>query len=359
MTTPTSRLLKITNDFKQRLLAQEAQAVAALERAHAATLEEIKPVLDRLYVQIGKELETLKKGEKIPPAWIYERIRLENLKLLITHHVDQFGVLSLQQTRMLQHLGVQLGLQSSMEQLDATVPKGVQWTFGQPSVKAIENLVGATQKGSPLADLFNGFGQEAATEASNALVTGVTLGWNPRRIAPIVADKLDISRARSLTISRTESLRAYRGAAWETYRANDDVVSMWVWVASMSTRTCIACILMNGTKHSLDEELNDHPCGRCSPAPLTKDWSSILGPLGIDTSDLEDTRLSIQSGEEWFMAQDESVQRQIFGNNAAYDLWANNDHISLQDFVHIDHDPDWGSSIQVRSASKVKALVKA
>lgn len=362
MTTATARILKTIESYRQRLMQREAQSVAIMDRFHRHTIATyIKPKLDKLYADILKKYDELRAARDpgdtspldIPRSWIVERIRLEGLQLLISGKIDEYAALALTQTRMLQYFGLNLGLESAQSQLRDVVPSAVKATFGVPSQKALANLVGATRAGSPLHTLFNGFGQEAAEKAVQALVSGVTLGENPRTIAPRVEQALNISRARALTIARTESLRCHRVAALETYRANDDVVGGWIWSADLSPRTCAACIAMNGTKHSLDEEFGSHPCCRCSPVPETKSWDSILGPLGISSDDIPDTRIAIQSGPDWFNEQPEEVKKAILGaaKYAAY----NNGDFDLKDIVQHHDDPDWGHSI---SEKPLKDLVK-
>lgn len=363
MTIATARITRTVADFRKRLLQREQQAVTAMQRYHDSTIAHyIQPKLNKLYDEILKKQEELlasrEEGEtgppKLPQHWITERLRLESIQLLISGHIDNFGALALQETRRLQHLGVQLGLQSGRQQLHDVIPAQVKSSFGIPSTKALESLVGATQAGSPLSDLFNGFGSEAATKVTQALVGGVTLGNNPRQITRDVQQALGISRNRALVISRTESLRCYRSANLETYRANDDVVGGWIWSADLGPRSCAACIAMNGTKHGLDEEFGSHPQCRCAPIPETKSFDSILSGLGIDSSDIPETSIDIPSGESWFNQQSEDVQRQILGNSA-YDVWVNNDNVTLNDFVTHQHDADWGSSIKV---TPLKDLVK-
>lgn len=361
-TVATTRILKTIATYRQRLLDREAQAVATIERYHQYTIDNyIKPKLAKLYDDILKKYKELEETREpgdttplnVPKSWIVERIRQENLQLLISGQIDQFGALALTQTRMLQYFGMNLGLESAQQQLHDVIPSAVKATFGVPSTKALENLVGATQAGSPLHDLFAGFGQETAEKAVQALVSGVANGDNPRTIAPRVQQALGVSRNRALIISRTESLRCYRSAALQTYRANDDVVGGWIWSADLSPRTCAACIAMNGTKHSLNEEFGSHPCCRCSPVPETRSFDSILSQLGIDGSDIPDTRVAIQSGPDWFNEQPEEVKQQILGaaKYAAY----NNGDFELSDIVGHSHSDDWGHSIYEKS---LKDLVK-
>jgi SPP1 gp7 family putative phage head morphogenesis protein len=344
----TSRIQQVTMKFRAQLLAHEATAERVLNNAHLHTLAAIKPALDKLMQDIATAQQN---GETVPASFLYEKNRLQTLRQLIQHQIDHYGALAQMQAGQMQHVAVQLGQQAGMQQLQATVPPGIHYAFGVPHPAAIANIVGVTQAGSPLADLFNGFGEEAANGAAKALISGVSMGSNPRAIARDVEDALGVSRARALTICRTESLRAYRSSQLETYRANDDTLSQWVWVAALSPRTCAACIAMNGTKHPLTEEMQSHPNCRCTPVPLTKSWDEILGPLGIDASDIPDTQPTFQSGSEWLDEQDEATQREVLGN--LYDGWANGD-FTLNDVVKHSYDADWGHSISVKP---LKALV--
>ncbi len=345
-----SRLQQTIAEYRQRLLAHERTASATLDYAHRQTLAMIEPKLNALY---DKMSAAQANGEDISTSWLYEQQRLEVITSWIEGQINQFAALAQMQTGQLQSMGTSLGQQAGMALLNSTIPAGVSWSFGLPSPLAIQGMVGATQAGSPLADLFNGFGAEAAKGAKTALISGVTLGYNPRQIALSIQDALDISRYRALTIARTEMVRTYRGAAHETYRANDDVVDGWIWLCALLRSSCAACVAMNGTEHSLDEELNDHPNGACTPVPKTKSWADILGPLGIDTSDIPDTSVQIESGSDWFDNQSEDTQRAILGN-AKYDAFQNGD-FTLDDIVGTNDDPDWGKSIYEKP---LKDLVK-
>lgn len=348
--TATSRIQRTVTDYRQRLLANEATAAKALDAAHQHTLKEIQPALDKLYREIAQAQQD---GEAVPLSWLYEQRRLENIKNLISGQVTHYSVLAQATTSQIVYQSAVLGQQAGQDLLDSTVPHGIDFSFGIPSPKAITDIVGATRPGSPLADLFRGFGEEAADKASKALITGVSLGWNPRRIAPQVEQALGISRARALTIARTEALRAYRSANLETFRANADVVAQWRWTCDLSRRTCAACLAMDGTLHDVSEDLESHVQCRCTPVPVTKSWDEILGPLGIDSSGIEETSIDIQSGTDWLDEQDESTQRAVLGNK--YDGWSNGD-FTLKDIVGHTSDPDWGHSIYEKS---LKQLAKA
>ena len=349
---PTSRLQQAIAKFRAELLAQEAATMRTLDAAHQRILRMLEPELNKLYDAM---VEQMANGEKIPASWLHEANRLEAIKKLISRDIDQFALLSQQQVGALKHVAAQLGTRAAVEYLEILKPASVAWTFGLPNPKAINDLIATTQAGSPLADLFNGFGQEAAEKAANALLRGVTLGKNPREIAPDVQEELSISRNRALTIARQESLRCYKNSNTETYRANSDTVESWRWTCSLSSRTCSACLAMDGTIHDLSEDLESHVCCRCAPIPVTRSWEDILSDAGIDTSvldDIPDKRPSLPTGEDWLNAQPVAVQKQVMGPR--YAGWKNGD-FSLNDTVQHSHDPTWGRSIGVKP---VKALVK-
>lgn len=267
--------------YRSQLLAREQSAVNSLEHAYAHTLHAIQPKLEHILRQIAEKHAA---GEDVPLSWLYEQRRLETLKQLITSQVDHYAALSQMTTRQLQHQAVQLGQQAALAGLKSTVPASVHWTFGIPSTSAIESMVGLTRDGAPIGKLFAGFGEEAASKASQALMFGVTNGSNPRVVSALLDRALGVPRWRALTIARTEMLRSYRSANIATMRANSDVVEQWQWLAAAGA--CPICSELDGQVFDLSEEMDSHPNCRCVPLPVTKSWSDILG--GLDESDLEE-----------------------------------------------------------------------
>ncbi len=268
----TGRLQATIKEYRRRLLAHERTTMAALDYSHRQTLAAIEPQLNALY---DKMSAAIANGEDVSKSWLYEANRLQLIERYIEDQINAFSATAEVLTNNLQHAGAQLGMNAGMDSLNALLPNGVNFTFGMPSSLAIYSMVGATQAGSPLHDLFSGFGKEASQGAKTALITGVTLGYNPRQIAPMVQDALNISRYRALTISRTEMLRSYRDANLQTFQANDDVVNGWIWQAALDRSTCAACIAMNGTEHSMDEDMDSHP--NCFPAGTIVSGPCVVG----------------------------------------------------------------------------------
>lgn len=338
------RVQDTTKAYRQRIIAREAQTSDDLTRMYQATWERASGQLSAL---LDKMQAALDRGDTINPAWLHQEGRLTNLLHFIDAQVNEFGDHSRVIISQLQHDAVNLGNQLAEAQLAGLLPDGVNWTFGRPSPAALHDLYSAMQPGSPLHDLFDEFGGQAADIAKQTLFSGVAMGDGPRQIARDLASNMQMPLNRALTISRTEAFRAFRSAASENYRANSDVLDGWIWTCDLSDRTCIACIEMSGTVHGLDEDLDEHVNGRCTQTPLTKPWADILGPLGIDTSDIPETNADIPSGDDWFNEQDAATQRDILGN-AKYNAWQAGD-LDLSDLVGHSDDSDWGRAVYEKS----------
>ena len=138
----------------------------------------------------------------------------------------------------------------------------------------------------------------------------------------------------------------------ESYVANGFVV-----------HNCAMCMGMDGTLHGLEESLDDHPCGKCAPLPVTKPWSDILGPLGIDASDLEETSIgapgAYETGEEKFARMSPVRQQQIIGTKTGYEAYQRGE-VSLRDFVGVRPPQDgFPSSYYQKSLREMQIPTKA
>jgi hypothetical protein len=154
----------------------------------------------------------------------------------------------------------------------------------------------------------------------------------------------------ALRIARTEMNRAHREASLQSYAANQDVVTAWVWSAACDRRTCAGCWVMQGSEHPLSERLDDHPNGRCVAIPKTKSWGELLGD---DT--ILDTRPKVSEGSELWAETPEDLQKEILGDSL-YEAWRGG-KVFWEDLVSQDSDPRWGTTR--RAATLAEALERA
>ena len=161
------------------------------------------------------------------------------------------------------------------------------------------------------------YGEWTAQQVERHLTDGIAAGMNPLRIAALLESNLQEGLGSGLTSAlstiRTAQIKSYQTANHAVYRENSNIVKGWYWHAELGPRTCLSCISLHGSFHTLDETLNDHDQGRCAalPSPIT------YADLGLDIS--EDTTPP-ESGEDWFNRQPESTQREMMGAGK-YDAW--------------------------------------
>lgn len=326
------RLQRIIREFRQRLAVLEATSQAALVTSYTTTLARVEAQLDALYRQIDALQQT---GQKIPVSWLYDSERLEQARAFIESQFNLYGQTAYQQVQQVQQQSVLLGMQAAQEQLAAMLPQ-YRWQFTPPSADILHRLVGATQAGSPLADLFRGFGVEPAKQAGLALLHGVLAGSSVQTIARDVRQALQVPRWRALTIARTEALRPYRAANIETYKASG-LVTRYRRIAAKQARTCAVCLALDGTIYDLETDFAQHPNCRCTLVP-------ILASQPV---------LAYQNGEAWLQSQSAKVQQQVLGSGAKYALWKSGE-ITLLDLVKRSDDPDWGPSVSEKSVKQLK-----
>lgn len=345
MPEPEGQIFEIAGRFRRELLRRERAAASEMVRYYGDVWRRIREQVDDLSRKIREAREA---GEDVSPAWLFQQRRLESLRAQVEAELRNFARFT-EQRILEQQAEAVAAAQEHAEQLALAglgeLPEGVQVRWERLPNEAVQDLVGFLQNGSPLRSLLDELPDEAGQAVGDALVRGVALGLNPREVARQVRREMGMSLARALRIARTETLRAYREATRRSFQANSHVVKGWIWHSALDRRTCAMCWAMHGTKHRLDERLDDHPNGRCAMIPITATWAE-LGFKGVP-----ETRLEVEPGAEVFARQPEEVQRAVLGN-AAYEAYRAG-AVSLQDFVGRRRSREWGTTRYGRSLREI------
>jgi SPP1 gp7 family putative phage head morphogenesis protein len=212
---------------------------------------------------------------------------------------------------------------------------GITATFNRLPVAAIENLVGMLGDGSPLKTLLDQLPGDGRRIVSEGLLEAVSLGIGPAATARKIRQALDFNQMRALMISRTETLRAYRTATLQSYQANAETVRGWYWRSARSSRSCAACIALDGIFFQLNEPSRNHVRCRCTLLP------------GIKS-------VKVDRGTDWFDEQDEQTQRDILGTDAGFEAFKSG-KLKLEDFVGLERDAQWGDSFHQLSVKRALA----
>jgi SPP1 gp7 family putative phage head morphogenesis protein len=220
-------------------------------------------------------------------------------------------------------------------------PTGLSWSTIPH--QAIAAMAGFTADGTPLAGLIRAANAEALLSARHSLLTGIGAGRPIAAIARQFQAAMGIPLSRSLTIVRTETLRAYREAARVGVEENAEFLEGWTWYAARDGRTCPVCWAMHGRTFPLTgsgtrraaEVMATHPNCRCVLVPRAKSYAEITG----DPS-LPDNRPQVTPGPVLFSRLSPDRQAAILGPGkfARY----RDGQLQLDQLVELVNDPRWG-----------------
>ncbi|HOG48202.1 MAG TPA: hypothetical protein PLJ35_19390 [Anaerolineae bacterium] len=290
-------VVQIMRRFKAQLLAREAQEMRAMAKAWRGVERALEAQLEAL----AKELAAEKAAGLEGSQWrLFEKERYQALLRQTRHEINKYIADAERAIADEQAELAALGVQHADAALAAS---GVHASFSRLPVEAVENMVAMTREGAPLHELLSRTWPDAVEGMTTALVRGTALGWNPRKTAREMRDGLASGLNRVLCIARTEQLRAYREASRAEYAASG-VVKGYRRLAAHDSRTCVACLLLDGQFSTLDTALDDHPNGRCAMVPVVDGMPDVTW----------------QTGREWLEGQDAETQRAIMGPGR-YDAW--------------------------------------
>lgn len=234
-------------------------------RAYGGAWRRIDTALGRLQRKI---VDAQKAGETVDPVWLFQQDRYRALLEQVDAEAGRFGHMADVEVRRIMVEAARNAIDYAEHSTAATTPKRhrpqIESSWSRLPKGAVTDMVGALSEGSPLHDLFATFGADARHAAESALVEGMILGENPRKVARRLRASLAGQLSRAQTVARTEMMRAWRESTRRSYQANSNLVKGWIWHSATDGRCCPACWAMHGTEFPLAERLDGHP--NCFPA---------------------------------------------------------------------------------------------
>ena len=252
-------------DAARRARASAARRAAREERAIVAGYGRSWRALKRDLDEVGRLIsEARARGERTSGSWLLRQRGLRSAVETARMEVNLVADLAARAVSDAQLEALLTGRLDAEDLVRAQLPPGRAWSPAFPT-EGLRELVGFSADGRPLGELLAELGPAAGEAVRSGLVRGMALGRHPTVIARGIRTALGGDAARAVTIARTEILRAYRESSRAFYRANSDVVTGWLWHATLDAgRTCPVCWAMHGTFHALDEVMATHPS--CFPA---------------------------------------------------------------------------------------------
>lgn len=330
---PTPQVIELANAFRAQLLARESASAAAMTRFYGETWRRLQPDIVALRAEIESARDA---GEEISEGRIWRLERMQAIQAQAERELGVFSQFAGDTITGGQRESMAAGERNAHDLLLGMFPPGsINISFAAMPRDAVETIAGFLQDGSPLQDVIAKYAADSVQGFAETMVTGMAAGWNPRRLARELRDAFGVGLGEALRISRTEQLRAYRAATLNAYRNSDGIVTAWERMAAIDIRTCLACIMLDGTVYELEDEMEDHPNGRCAILPITKSYAE----LGINAPEPNFQR---EQGEDWFRRQPDAVQQDMMGTGK-WNAWQDG-HFELKDLPHQITSSVWGNS---------------
>ena len=333
MPRPISNVERVMDEYRTRILLKDADQMVIMSQRW---LEVENAIMGRITALTQQAADLTRQGITLSRNRLY---RMEHYQALLAQakaEVDRYAEWSGKTIAANQEQLVTMGIDSAVNTIRASYQDAGQVTayFGVLPTKAVNVMVGYAGNGTPLAKLLVQDYPQTAVQLTEPLVNGMAMGLNPRVVARNMADAMAGNLDRALTIARTEQLRAFREASRQQM-INSGVVTGYTRRCALSARTCEACLALDGTESDTDELMETHPNCRCVAVPIVADLP----------------RIEMQSGEDWFKAQDETTQRDILGPGK-FDAWkAGQFEFSQLASTHVD--PEWGPTVSATPLSEL------
>jgi hypothetical protein len=323
----TSQVQRALEEYRAAVRAQEAGQMRDMAQRWLTVERSLEAAMQAL-AQQAAELQA--NGQRLSRNQLYEMERYRGLigqAYAETSKYQRWAQDLIEQRKVEM---AQMGAESSREMIRASYLDAgtVVSTFDVLPAEAVEAMAALTSPGAPLQRLLQDAYSESVQRLTDTLLASTAKGINPRKTARMMADAMAGNLDRALRIARTEQLRAFRSAATEQMKASG-VVTGWIWRSAMQSTTCLSCLAMDGTVHDLDEELNDHPEGRCFRQPIVE---------GLEP-------LQATSGADWFATLDPEQQETMMGT-AKYEAWKEG-RFDFSNLARVTVSEEWGAEVRV------------
>lgn len=209
-------------------------------------------------------------------------------------------------------------LERSLGNLDVTIAPGAITTNKLKVILDTDPILG-----EHLADTFERLGETIAANFRREVQLGMSASETIDEISARVRERvMDTSRTNADTLVRTAVQDISNTSLMETWKANDDVVKRYRFVATLEGRTCPQCGALDGEEFDFDDPKAPVPplhmrC-RCTTVPVI-DWEG----LGVEapapgTRASEDGPVDARMDfEDWLREQSPEYQAEILGDRRA------------------------------------------
>lgn len=332
---PESDVVRVLNDFRKLTDDRDTEAMRTLADQWFLVENNLENDMFRLAHQMA---ENRLAGKVITEQMVFLDQRYKILYDNMTAQIDKYATGAVDLIAGSASNMALLGVDAANAAIFSSYgPLGGFWN--RLNIRAVEAMVATTGAKGPLRLLLRETFPLSTNGLIKALINGMARGEGAAATAKKMAEGFGMGLERSLLIARTENARAYRFGSVEQYRESG-VVRVFMRLVKKVT-ACMACLIEDGEVIRLENELTDHPRGKCSAIP----WVEGTDPPAWE------------KGKEWFKRQPEAEQRRRMGN-AKYEAWKD-DKISLEDLVREHKSKVWGNSPRVTTLKELGLGIKS
>ncbi len=321
-----SDLDRIIREQRRRMATEDGDARRYLVGAYRRTIDSLE-----------KEIEQFVRQVEAFPDSQWRRFHLQRLNELLALAEARFAAFTQDGASSLEAANVRAANIGALDAALLMTASGVMRgaTINQP---ALERAIAAMREGSPLRDVLDGYGVRGRQIIEAKLTEAIAQGKGARKVIRELRRELGsgANRARLEALVRTETMRAYRGALHGQYATQGHLLAGLRWRASKSTRTCLACLAMDGKVFPVDKAPERfHVNCRCVYSPVPKG-----------------STYRYERGEDWLRRQNPSRTAPMFPTPAAHRAWRDG-RVDLDAFVGVKRSRKWGDAVYVKSARRV------
>jgi SPP1 gp7 family putative phage head morphogenesis protein len=369
-------IVRSAKRLRTQIITRNDKALSEMQRVYWQAYRNLKHEFDEITKLIEKAIAEGKQAvlreagsgaklmeDQFSANWLFRQQRYKELMEQCEAEILRFSKTAANLTRKEQEWALELGdnhahtlMRESLGAMpEELVRMGVRVRWNYINRDALLNMVGYLADGSPLDYKFAELAPEVSQAIKDTITTGLAKGQNPRRIAREIRRAYGDNLSNALLTCRTETMRAYREATFESYNANADIVKGWIWLAAKQPRTCAACWGMDGTFHELSERLVDHPAGRCTSIPVTRSWQELFPDK--DLSNIKDTSAKPWDSTKYFDRLSEADQKRVLGVTKFRMYQAG--EINLRDIPTLQRSRTWGNHYAPGNLQDVTARAQA
>lgn len=328
-------VIRLLDEYRQELDSRDTALMDQMGTRWLYMENRLQGDIDRLSQEIQRRMLS---GETVTQQMIwkmetYKRYD-QQMKQMIFLYTDGYAAPEIEKAQVNRSM---LGIRSANDALTVQLGQYSSYVWDRINLNAVHSMIGFAQDGSPLKTLLRASYPLSADAAMNSLVESIARGHGAAQIAAGLRDATGMGLNRSILIARTEAARAYRTASTLQYRRSGVVTGFFRLVKKATA--CMACLMLDGERFELAEELTDHPRGKCGVV------ADVLG-RGIPT---------YETGHDWFMRLDPAEQEKRMGSGM-YQLWKQTG-FDIKQLAQFNHSDVWGDSPAVMSLKDMRALL--